>query len=92
MGKNGSTQGWNDNPVMFGSQSTETTEEGRKITELKGFEKVVSSTGYFEDAHRQSDIFAGELYKTSSSPGNNSAFHALARRLFNKEFTSIAKG
>ena len=92
MGKDGSTQGWNDNPVMFGSQSTETTEEGVKITELKGFEKVVSGTGYFSDADRQASIFAGELYKTSSSPGNNSAFHALARRLFNKEFTSIAKG
>lgn len=92
MGKNGSTQGWKDNPVMFSSQSTETTEEGVKVTELKGFEKVVSDTGYFSDADSLANTFAVELYKTSSSPGNNSAFHALAKRLYNNKFTSIVEG
>ena len=92
MSKGGATFGYKDEPVMFTSETKETIEDGTSITRLKGFEGIVSHIGYFTKADYRSQLFAGDLYKTSSSPGNNSSFHALAKRLYNKDFISVVDG
>ena len=92
MSKGGATFGYKDEPRMFTSETKETTEDGKSITELKGFEGIVSDLGYFTKADNSAQLFAGDLYKTSSSPGNNSSFHALAKRLYNKDFISVVDG
>ena len=92
MNKGGATFGYKDEPVMFTSETKETIEDGTSITRLKGFEGIVSDLGYFTKADNASQLFAGDLYKTSSSPGNNSSFHALAKRLYNKDFISVVNG
>lgn len=99
MNKGGATFGYKDEPRMFTSETKETTEDGISITKLKGFEGIVDTQtpgsdglGYFTKADNFAKLFAGDLYKTSSSPGNNSAFHALANRLYNKDFVSVVNG
>ena len=99
MSKGGATFGYKDEPRMFTSETKETTEDGKSITELKGFEGIVDTQtpggdglGYFTNADNAAKLFAGDLYKTSSSPGNNSSFHALAKRLYNKDFISVVDG
>ena len=92
MNKGGATFGYKDEPVMFTSETKETIEDGTSITKLKGFEGIVSDLGYFTKADNAAQLFAGDLYKTSSSPGNNSSFHALAKRLYNNDFTSVVDG
>ena len=99
MNKGGATFGYKDEPRMFTSETKETTEDGTSITKLKGFEGIVDTQtpggdglGYFTKADNAAELFAGDLYKTSSSPGNNSAFHALAKRLYNNDFTSVVDG
>ena len=92
MNKGGATFGYKDEPVMFTSETKETIEDGTSITKLKGYEGIVSDLGYFTKADNAAELFAGDLYKTSSSPGNNSSFHALAKRLYNNDFTSVVDG
>jgi hypothetical protein len=99
MNKGGATFGYKDEPRMFTSETKETTEDGISITKLKGFEGIVDTQtpggdglGYFTNADNAAELFAGDLYKTSSSPGNNSSFHALAKRLYNNDFTSVVDG
>tara|TARA_R110002012_G_scaffold310743_1_gene519216 strand:+ start:295 stop:2049 length:1755 start_codon:yes stop_codon:yes gene_type:complete len=92
MSKDGATFGYKDEPVMFNSQTKKTLQDGTSITTLKGFEGIVSDLGYFTKADNSSELFANDLYKTSSSPGNNSSFHALAKRLYTKKFESNVDG
>ena len=93
MTKDGSTFGWKDEPKMFERDTNITTEKGNiSVTNFEGFEKIVNDEQYFADASTAANTFSSNLYKTSSSPGNNSAFNALAKRLYNDDFTSNVEG
>ena len=93
MTKDGSTFGWKDEPKMFERDTNITTEKGNiSVTNFEGFEKIVNDEQYFADASTAANTFSSNLYKTNSSPGNNSAFNALAKRLYNDDFTSNVEG
>lgn len=99
MTKGGATERYKDDPVMFTSESKKTTEDGTSITSYKGYEGIVDTKtpgsdglGYFTRADNAAQLFAGDLYKTSTSANVNSAFNNLAERLFNKSFVSTVPG
>tara|TARA_R100000231_G_scaffold132899_1_gene105594 strand:+ start:461 stop:2215 length:1755 start_codon:yes stop_codon:yes gene_type:complete len=88
MRSGGFTSDWKDKPTMYSSQTSETTEDGVSIKTLKGYEGIVSGTGYFENANDRSKTFSNNLYKTISSPNVNSAFNKLTARIYNGNFKS----
>ena len=93
MNKDGATSGWVDEPVMFESSTNITTEKGTfEATTFLGYEKIVDDKQYFRNVDTAANTFSGELYKTTSSAGNNSAFNNLAKRLYNNKFTSTVEG
>jgi len=82
MRSGGFTSDWEDKPTMYSSQTSETTEDGVSIKTLKGYEGIVSGTGYFENANSKSKTFSKNLYKTISSPNVNSAFNKLTAKIY----------
>ena len=93
MNKDGSTSGWVDEPKMFESSTNITTEKDTfEASTFLGYENIVDDTKYWNDVDTAANTFSGELYKTTSSAGNNSAFNNLAKRLYNNKFTSIVEG
>ena len=88
MRSGGFTSDWEDKPTMYSSQTSETTEDGVSIKTLKGYEGIVSGTGYFENANSRSKTFSNNLYKTISSPNVNSAFNKLTARIYDGNFKS----
>lgn len=82
MRSGGFTSDWEDKPTMYSSQTSETTEDGVSIKTLKGYEGIVSGTGYFENANSKSKTFSNNLYKTISSPNVNSAFNKLTAKIY----------
>ena len=93
MTKDGSTFGWKDDPKMLEGSTNITTDKGDfQASTFEGYEKIVNDKQYFDDASTAANTFSSNLYKTSSSPGNNSAFNALAKRLYNDDFISNVEG
>ena len=93
MNTDGATSGWVDEPKMFESSTNITTEKDTfEASTFKGYEMIVDDTKYWNDVDTAANTFSGELYKTTSSAGNNSAFNNLAKRLYNNKFTSIVEG
>lgn len=88
MRSGGFTSNWEDKPTMYSSQTSETTEDGVSIKTLKGYERIVTGTGYFENANKNSKTFSNNLYKTISSPNVNSAFNNLTARIYDGSFKS----
>lgn len=96
MNKDGTTSGWVDEPKMLESSTNITTGKGAfEASSFLGYEMIVDdkqSPRYWRNVDTAANTFSTELYKTTSSAGNNSAFNNLAKRLYNNKFTSIVEG